>query len=355
MPTPIVAPARPSIAIAGRTVASLSTALLTLSVVDDGQGPARCVARFLNWGTASGAQGFTYFDRKVLDFGLDCRVTLARAVLFDGRISAIEAAFEAATPPSMGVRAEDRLAGLGIRRRTRSFARMTLADIAKTIASEHGLTPRVTVTGPVLPDVVQMDESDLAFLRGQFARIDAEVWAEGGALHARPRAERNRSTVVLAYGQGLRRFSVSADTTHQRTGLRVSGWDAAAGQRLDASADAALLAAELGGRTSGAAITQAAFGARDEAMVDLLARDGADVQSVATARLLAGARRFVLGQGVCDLDARIKIGVTVDLQGLGPLFTGRYRVAAVEHAFDAAQGAHTMFRVEAPGIGPVAP
>jgi hypothetical protein len=41
----------------------------------------------------------------------------------------------------------------------------------------------------------------------------------------------------------------------------------------------------------------------------------------------------------------------VDLKGLGPLFSGKYYVVAVQHMFDGIHGLRTAFTVERPGLG----
>jgi len=38
------------------------------------------------------------------------------------------------------------------------------------------------------------------------------------------------------------------------------------------------------------------------------------------------ARRFVTGRGVAESSGKLRVGNFVDLQGLGPLFSGKYYV-----------------------------
>ena len=62
------------------------------------------------------------------------------------------------------------------------------------------------------------------------------------------------------------------------------------------------------------------------------------------------ARRFVVGRGVAEPDARLRVGNRVDLQRLGPLFSGKYTLAEVQHVFDG-RGLRTEFTAERPGLG----
>ena len=63
------------------------------------------------------------------------------------------------------------------------------------------------------------------------------------------------------------------------------------------------------------------------------------------------ARRFVVGHGVAETNANLRVGAKADLQGLGPLFSGKYYIAEVKHIFDLAKGLRTEFRAERLGIG----
>ena len=63
------------------------------------------------------------------------------------------------------------------------------------------------------------------------------------------------------------------------------------------------------------------------------------------------ARRFVVARGMAQGDAKLNVGTYVDLQGLGPLFSGKYYLSTVKHVFDGAQGFLTEFTAERSGIG----
>ena len=89
---PPVRGARPSIEIEGQRNARLTSALMSLLVIDGADGLARCELTFGNWGGGDRA-GFQHFGRDQLEFGKALKVTLETATLFEGRISAITAKF----------------------------------------------------------------------------------------------------------------------------------------------------------------------------------------------------------------------------------------------------------------------
>jgi phage protein D len=54
---------------------------------------------------------------------------------------------------------------------------------------------------------------------------------------------------------------------------------------------------------------------------------------------------------VAETSGAVRVGRTVEIQGLGPLFTGKYYLTDVRHVFDGAAGIRTEFTGERPGLG----
>jgi phage protein D len=342
--------ARPSIEIDGRRDATLSSALLSLLVVDSVDGPARCEATFGNWGGQERA-GFQHFGRDRLEFGKALRVALAGGSLFDGRITAITATFPDGGPPHVGVCAEDRLQDLRMVRRTRTFADATLADVLRRVAGDHGLQPDVDVSGETYRELAQVNQSDLAFVRDLARREDVQVWVEGTTLKAAQRARRRGATVELAWAGELREFCVSADLAHQRTKLVGAGWNVADKQAARHEADEGAIRGELAGGASGASTLQRAFGARVDTLAHAVPASDAQARALAEASFRHLARRFVVGRGVAETRPELRVGAKLRVGGVGPLFEGEYTVTDVTIRFDATAGLRTEFVCDRPSIG----
>lgn len=342
--------ARPSIVIEGQRDATLTSALLTLLIVEASDGLYRCEATFGNWGGAERA-GFQHFDRSKLEFGKSVAVKLGEGTLFDGRISAITGAFPDGGPAQAGVCAEDRLQDLRMTRRTRSFADASVADVVRRIASDHGLQPQVDLTGETYKLLAQVNQSDLAFVRDLARREDAQVWIEGSNLKAAQRPRRNGATLELAWGGQLREFHVSADLAHQRTKLVAAGWNVGDKEAARHEATEAAIRAELNGGAGGAQTLQNAFGERADTLAHALPTTGAEARVVAEASFRHLARRFVVGRGVAETKAELRVGAKVKLRSIGPLFEGEYTVTDVRHRFDAKSGLRTEFFCDRPAIG----
>jgi phage protein D len=213
------------------------------------------------------------------------------------------------------------------------------------------LTAEVDVEGPTHKVLTQVNQSDLAFLRERAAAIDAQLWIDNRTLYAQARARRNSGTVTLTYAQDLLEFSVLADLSHQRTSIRVSGWDVAGKRAIDEEARDNVINAELNGGQSGASILGRALAQRNERIGFATPLSDSEARSTAQARFRERARRFVTGTGMADGNPKIRVGSILDLQNIGPMFSGKYFVTVARHTFDLRDGYRTTFEVERAAIG----
>lgn len=351
---PVFYAARPTLTVAGREEAELAVAVNSLVVTETSGGLYTLEATFGNWGTHQGDVGFLYFDRQLLEFGAELSVDLgggeSRATVFSGRISAIEGRFPTELPPEILVLAEDRLFDLRMTRRTRSFENVTTSDVVDQIAQAHGLQADADIDPITYATVVQLNQSDLAFLRDLARAVDAEIWVDGQTLKMQARSRRPGDELSLVYGQTLQQFSVVADLAHQCTRVLVSGWDIDSKQEIEEVAEVGILSSELDGGTSGGSILQEKFEARTDHLVHHVPLTSAEALSLAEARLRTVSRRFLTGKAVAEGDGRIRVGARVSLSELGPLFNGSYYVCEAQHIFDAKSGYRTRFSVERSGL-----
>ena len=352
---PLLYSARPKLAIAGRDQPALAASAVSLAVSERADGLYTLEATLGNWGARSGGVGYVHFDRALLDFGAEIAVELgagdAFGTVFSGRITAIEGRFPQQRSPEVLVLAEDRLQDLRMTRRTRVFENKTVEDIIGEIASGHQLDKAVDIEPVTLPVMAQLNQSDLAFLRLLARIVDADVWFEDRKLHVQARARRRGQKVTLVYGQTLHELSVSADLAHQRTAVVVAGWNATDKEGLSERAGSDKIQGELDGGVSGPSILSQKFGDRPEQLVHEYPLSSSEARARAEARMRSVSRRFVTGHGVCEGDARIRVGAKVTLQGVGDLFDGAYFVSEARHLFDYRFGYRTAFRVERPGLG----
>jgi hypothetical protein len=343
--------ARPSIFVGGQEDGALAQALLQLVISESVHGLYHCELRLGNWGPKGNSIDFMYFDRKKLDFGKPMQVKIDRDQIFDGRISAIEGTFGPAQAPEIAVLLEDRFQDLRMTQRTRTFTDVSDSDVMNRIASDYGLQATLDVSGPTYKVLAQVNQSDLSFLRERARSIDAEIWLDDRTLHCQSRTKRNNGTVKLTYGGELREVIVTADLAGQRTSISVNGWDVASKSAMTHEATDQAISGELNGDVSGISILKSAFGTRKEALAHTVPLSSREAKAEAESVLRMTARRFVVARGAASADAKLRVGTYVDMQGLGPLFSGKYYLCHVRHVFDGLQGFLTEFIAERSGIG----
>ncbi len=348
--------ARPTLRVDGQVQQQLAEQdLLSLMVEESTLGLFRCEARFRNWGPKNGAVDYTYFDRQLLDFGKAFSVEFgapgSNGPVFAGRITGLEARYPASQSPDIVVLAEDRLQDLRMERHTRSFENVTDEDVIRQIASRNGLSVQLDIDGPSYRALVQLNQSDLAFLRERAASIDAELWIDNRTLYAQARARRNAGAVKLTYGRELLEFSVLADLAHQRSSVSVSGWSVADKAAIEVEATESAIASELAGGRSGSAMLGFALAPRKEGITESVPLTQQEARSIAEARYRSRARGFVRGTGLVDGNVKVRVGASVSLDGLGPWFNGTYYVTRARHSFTLRDGFRSTFDAERAGIG----
>jgi phage protein D len=349
---------RPTIKIDGEEQRELSESLLqSLLIEETTLGLFRCEARFANWGAHANAErvDFYLFDGQIVDFGKEIEIELGppggTRRVFKGRITGLEAHYAKERPPELTVLAEDRFQDLRMERRTRTFEDSSDADAMRAIIAQHGLTADIDVDGPTHRVLAQVNQSDLAFLRERAAAVDAELWLDDRTVHVQARARRDAGSITLTYGAGLLELTVMADLAHQRSAVKVSGWDVAGKQAIDVEAGESAVSAELASRRSGGGVLGLVLAERAERVGLATPLSQAEAQALADARYRRRARRFLTGAGVADGNPAIQVGGTLEARGVGPLFEGAYYVTQVRHTFDLVNGYRTTFEVERPGLG----
>ena len=270
--------------------------------------------------------------------------------IFDGFITAVEAEVGPDTPPLFTLLAEDKLFKARKTRRSRTFESSSPADIVRSIAGDHGLTPEVR-DGLDEPNGTwaQINESDLAFLRRILDRFDADIQVVGGSLQAGPCARDARTTVSLTLGTNLTRARMTADLADQVTEIRVGSFDPATGDAVSASATQGEMGPGAG--KDGASILKDKFSIRREHVGHQGPMTDSEGDKVARAYFGKRSRRFVRVDAAAQGDGRIRVGSHVTIAGVNPFFTNTYVVTEAIHRFDLANGYLTEFLAEGAYMG----
>jgi hypothetical protein len=270
--------------------------------------------------------------------------------IFDGQVTAIESEFRTEGAPTFTVLAEDRLFPARRKRRTRLFADSPLAEVLEAIASDYGLTAELREgVDSTVRDWMQLDETDLAFLRRILDLCDCDVQVVGDRLQVGRTGKDRRNLVALAVGSTLKQVRITADIAEQVSEIRLASFDPGEGEPADSTAPAAgsgpgsgkTGADVLGEKFSAVRMHSGRSGPIADSEAELLAAYEADRR----------ARAFVTARGTAQGNAELRVGSWIELSGVNARFANQYAIVRAVHRFDRARGYETDFEAQCAYLG----
>jgi phage protein D len=341
--------ARPTLRIDGQDSDLASGLMQSLVMREQEGGLSSLELAFVNFVPRDdGSVGPAFEDERLLKLGSQLKVYAGEAAapteIFSGTVSALEYIADSEGPPRLQVLAEDSAQKARLSRRIAVYENQSLADIARDIAGRMGLTPVVTGLSDSLDLEVQLNETDLGFLRRLLARHGGDVQLVGNELQVSPRKDVQRNEISLRMNSQLQRVRVVADLADQVTEVRVTGFDALQGQAVAGTGSSAPLGPGQGRK--GADLVRDVFGERVQQSAHRLALTQREADALAQAEFEQRARRFVRVEGVCEGNPALRVGSHVKLQDLSPRFDNSYYVVACTHRYDMKKGFETEFQAE---------
>lgn len=290
---------------------------------------------------------FELFDRGM--FALGTRIEVAfRAegdpvLVTSGEVTAIT------VQPGAAGRHELVLTGLDLTHRlargpkSRSFQRVTDADIAARIAGEYSLTPDVDGTGEVHDYVLQASESDYAFLRRRAGRIGFDFWISEQTFHFKRKPSANGSPPPLKWGHNLHRFAVRFASGERCDEVQVNGWDPLGKRAVTGRATEGDLGTDAPAAEEMAAAARRGFGRTQRSAGQFPVADQAEADALARSFLLRTSGGEVVLRGEAVGDPLLGAGGDVQIEQVGSRLSGRYRITSVEHVYGAGRPYMTRF------------
>jgi phage protein D len=351
--------AKPRIEVGGEPDEMVRDLLLAISLREAEGGLAAVEARFA--GSAVDQVRGLYLsltDSGVLDLGKEVAVAFGpehdQRELFRGRISALELEIADGDQPHFLVHAEDAL----MRERRRRFSRLHAAGklhgILESVAAETGLRPVIRGLETKVDAQVQLNESNLAFLRRLLADYDGDLQVIGRELHMAPRGDIQRGTVALRVGSRERpvhHLRVMADLADQVQHVTLSAFEVASGQPISVTSGAGAALGPGSRRRGAAQILQALGEQRAEHIGGRRVANRAEAQAVADATFARTGRRFLTLEATAKGDPAIRVGTHLEIENAGVRFSNTYYVTSVLHRYDAGDGYVTELTAESAYLG----
>ena len=304
-------------------------------------------------------------------FDVDNRLELALGYapgalepVFTGDVTGVEASFPSGGVPTMTLVAHDYLQRLTHGTWARGFGPLPDAVIAMILSAENLLIPMidpaVVATSSALAAInyvfggagrKQRGQSDFDFLKEIAAQYESDFWVEGDTLYlSRFMPKEYTPRLTLRWGESLLEFSPKVTTigaveaASMKFTLREIPLSFLVSVFFDFDREV------LGVRVvpaQGAAGAKEVTGGPAITLVDQPVSSPVDLINsalVIVRELRTKLNNRLTGSGSAVGDPRIRAGAVIRLDGLGPDFSGDYRVSSAVHAIDAG-GYRTSFEV----------
>jgi uncharacterized protein len=268
--------------------------------------------------------------------------------MFKGDIVAIEPVYPIEGNPSVRIRAYDRAHRLRRGRKTRTFLKQKISDIAKTIASEEGLSPDIEDTAVQHDYIIQNNQSNIDFLHELSRRyfVEARVVEPARKLVVKKPQNTQGPAKTLKWGNDIKSFYCKKSTANVPTEVEARTWDVT--QKKMTSSKATAIHGQLGA-SSIVADAKKAFGDAKRLIAIRPTADPREAKAMAESILNEEAMGAVKGHGTCVGDTDIIPGIVIELEALGAAWSGKYYVTGATHVVHRVSGYSTQFEVKRNG------
>lgn len=291
-------------------------------------------------------------DADALSCGKEVEIKIgylgALTSVFKGDIVAIEPTYPIEGNPSLRIRAYDRSHRLRRGRKQRTFLKQKISDIAKTIASEEGLTPDIEDTQVQHDYIIQNNQSNIDFLHELSRRyfVEARVVEPGRKLVVKKPQNTSGPSKTLKWGNDLKSFYCKKSTSNVATEVETRTWDVT--QKKMTASKATSIHGQLAA-SSIVADAKKAFGDAKRLVSIRPTADPREAKAMAESILNEEAMGAVKGHGTCIGDTSIVPGIVLELEALGAAWSGKYYVTGATHVVHRVSGFSTQFEVKRNG------
>jgi uncharacterized protein involved in type VI secretion and phage assembly len=212
---------------------------------------------------------------------------------------------------------------------TRTFRQVTVTDIARKMAGEHGVKvgKLASLPGGAAEERHQVGETDWEYLSRLVTSHGGELDVAAGALSIIDPSKTKGAVADLVYGETLQRFRPRVSGLGQAATVDVRGWDIKRKKAISKSgkpkASTTVQDASVNGAVSGSTVLLATTHVSTDAEADAVAKSAA-VQ-LGHERVQAGA--------VASGDPLLLAGEYVSISGVGTRFGGTHRIVSAIHSY----------------------
>jgi phage baseplate assembly protein V len=253
--------------------------------------------------------------------------------LFEGEITALEYGYEAAHGQTLRVRCYDKLHRLRKRQPVRVHVQVTVADLARELVADLGLTVDAVSDGPLSQSLIQHRQSDLELLVEVAQRFGLYLTLQSDVLRLIG-LEGTGDSVGLELGKSLFEARLEVNAEPACRSVLAKGWDASRIEPHESRADSAHL-----GREASTEAPPDLFGTSGErTLTDEVLPNDQHASAVAQAELDLRSAREVVFWGVAEGNPDLRPGTSVEVSAGTSELGGRYVLTSVTHLVNRSTG-----------------
>ena len=321
----------------------LISALVSITVDEPLDQAAVCAIKFRDDGAQLSSE-HPFQVGATLEIGLGY-VGESTTNVFKGQVTGHKGAFARRANPTFTILGHDRFHLLRRNRRSKTFLQIKDSDAIKQVAQEAGLSAKVDATPITHEAIFQINQTDADFILERAAVLGYETFVEGSELRSRPPDLSAKAVATLIWHEELRHFETRISLANQHPELKVQAWSMKEKKLLEATAKKGQERSLMGGTESGAKFAQEVFKEDTWVRASVPARTQDEVQAYAEARFRQQSEAFLVGEGTCEGNPKIRRGTVVEVDEIGDHLAGPYYVRRATHTLLADSGYTTSFRV----------
>jgi phage protein D/phage baseplate assembly protein gpV len=280
-----------------------------------------------------------WVDKAELDIGKTVKISFSTdgfqsgEKLIEGEITSIEPNFFTGGMTTLTVRGFDKSHRLLKNQQTRSFLKMKDSDILKKVAGESSLGVDITATTVKHESVIQINQTNMEFMRERAKRIGFYFVVEDGKILFRSYEKPIGSGPTVKLSETLTAFQPRVHFSGRNSEFSASGWNIKTKKNISGKEKSKQIDSPgyLNSPPGNIGNKMGAQGAIQ--VIDVPFVEEGEAKVLAKAAGLRDDYNSVMAQGTCRDQPNIRPGYNLTVAGVGNRFSGKYRVTSVRHHY----------------------
>jgi phage protein D len=297
-------------------------------------------------------QKYKWLDHDLFNVGNEITIKMGYAgnlnIMVMGNIKSLEPSFFSGETPTITIGGQD-LSYDYMKRATpeRTFVDKSYSDIARTIATEAKLSSAVDDTPSYEPFIRKNNNvTYFRFLESIATQVGYEFYIDRKTMYFVKPKDQEKEILTLELGKDIISFRPTMNTMELVVEVEVRGHNPRDPERpIVGRARAGSERNQEPGRRTGSQVVQERHNIQKKVITGRVVNSVEHANSIALSELNKANDNFIKGEGNCIGIPQIRPRVTIRLEKMGNIFSGKYYVKAATHTINNS-GYRTHFSVK---------